>query len=109
MSSLCPRRCARATPMPRISGAAGVPKPKPADRMVTSGSGSIESTISGTTIACSGSGRPNRAFVMAGRRPIDSALTIVVSIRAAVAVVADHAVDLVHHHADQPGAAPLEL
>src|SRR5579864_9268994 len=37
-----------------MMGAAMVAKPKPAERIVTSGSGSIERTIKGTTIASRG-------------------------------------------------------
>src|SRR5436190_19844003 len=51
---------ASARPIKRKRGAARVPNPNPADRMVTRGRGSIDRTSRGTTIAWNGIGRPSR-------------------------------------------------
>src|SRR5205809_6103878 len=94
----------------RNSGAASVPNPKPADRIVTRGRGSIERTSSGTTTAWNGIGRPSRAGLWAETRSCEGAVNAITGLAtgrrpAAIgsAVAGGPASNLIPHEPDQPG------
>src|SRR5579864_6296133 len=121
-----------------MSGAAMVAKPKPAERIVISGSGSIERTIKGTTIASRG--RRRNAYPLPsppakgegvklrdkgegtdaegegerlrhkgeGSLGVSALATFAVIPLLGVVVAAGVAGDFVHHDADQPGLSLLQ-